>query len=90
MPSAEHRCRACRAPIPTGGVYHRVHVVIRGEQDLLPEAIPAESPGDLLARMEVEGDWDRYADDVHWERTVALCTACRDELRVFLEPGYRE
>lgn len=92
MTPEERACNACACPLPPGAVFHRVRLVIQGEQELDPDAPLAESPGDLLARMENEGDWDRYTEDVHWERGAELCTPCRDRLRALVEPllGYRE
>ncbi len=79
-------CSGCGSIIPPGSVYHCVRLVIQGEQDVAPDAAPSEGPGDVLTRMETEGDWSRYAHDVHWERQAELCTHCRDLLRVVAEP----
>ncbi|MDP6934923.1 MAG: hypothetical protein QGG40_18525, partial [Myxococcota bacterium] len=55
-------CVRCGRELEPAEVYFRFRVIVEGDQDLAAlAASPAgESPGDLLARMEREGDWERY------------------------------
>jgi hypothetical protein len=59
-------------------------VTINGEQEIgALECI--EPPGDLLEKMVVEGDWERYESEVHWEEGGDLCSDCRVRLMETLE-----
>ena len=60
---------------------------MQGEQDLGGND-SAQSAGDLLALMVEEGDWDRYTDDVHWEKSGPLCTNCRNLFRKLVVPFF--
>lgn len=84
--STRHRrCTACAAPLPPGTVFYVAHTVVRGDQDLVPD-LPAESVQALVARMEREGDWDRYEAEVHTARKATLCPACREQFLRALAP----
>ena len=76
------RCDHCHTPLDRGAVFFEVQATIRGEQDIgeLAAAEDLESPHTLLERLSAEGDWQRYADEVHWEFRATLCPSCRPRL----------
>ncbi len=84
MDHGERLCSGCGTSLPAGAVYHRFKLVLQGEQELCFE-VGTESPVSLLARMESEADWGRYAEDVHWQAQGELCARCRDRLRAVME-----
>ena len=75
-------CAHCHTPLDPGAVFFQVQTTIRGEQDIaeLAAAENQESPHSLLERLSTEGDWQRYADEVHWEFRATLCPTCRRKL----------
>ena len=83
MPALQ--CTSCGS-LEDGAVYFRTRVTIEGEQEI-GEIRSSESPQDLLARMVEEGDWVRYADEVHWEIAGTLCGACRLRKATLPRPG---
>jgi hypothetical protein len=83
------QCTSCSTSLEGGAVYFHTRVTIEGEQEI-GELQSGEAPQDLLARMVEEGDWDRYADEVHWEISGKLCGDCRTRLREALAPFFSE
>ena len=85
--AAALQCTSCGTSLEGGAVYFRTRITIEGEQEI-GEVRSGEAPQDLLARMVEEGDWDRYADEVHWEIAGTLCGDCRTRLREALAPFF--
>ena len=72
-------CTACGTLIPFAGVFHRVRLIVEGEQDLAEVLLSptTESPEDALAAAVEAADWDRLAHDVHEELRGEVCGRCR-------------
>jgi hypothetical protein len=83
-------CIACERRIAPSELYYRFTLVLQGEQDVL-EPSGSGGAGDELAslmRQIEEGpqearEWD---EQVHWERTGVICTACRTVVMRTLAP----
>jgi hypothetical protein len=61
-------------------MYYRFTLVLQGEQDVLDA--PGSGSGDELASIlqqleEGPADPRVWEEQVHWERTGVICTACR-------------
>lgn len=73
-------CVACGRSIGLSELYYRFTLVLQGEQDVLEGS--GGGTGDELAtilRQLEEGPQDprEWEDQVHWERSGVICTACR-------------
>jgi hypothetical protein len=80
-------CDACGRALPPSQVYFRFAVAIEGELDVLDTGHPdAADPRAILASME-DVSAEEAEGEVHWERSGALCGACRRQLLAFLGAG---
>jgi hypothetical protein len=73
-------CVACGRRIAPSEVYYRFTLVLQGEQDVLDAS--GSGSGDELAailRQLEEGPQDprEWEEQIHWERSGVICTACR-------------
>jgi hypothetical protein len=73
-------CAACGRLIAPSEVYYRFTLVLQGEQDVLDAS--GKGTGDELATVlrQLEAgpeDPREWEEQVHWERTGVICTACR-------------
>ena len=73
-------CSSCSVPLLRGSVYYRFELRIQGEQDPVLTGTDGEA-AELLARMESEGDWARFEEEVLWRAQGELCPDCRARLR---------
>jgi len=74
-------CVACGRSIAPSETYYRFTLVLQGEQDVL-DASGSGGTGDelaaLLRQMEAGPEDPReWEEQVHWERTGVICSACR-------------
>ena len=89
-------CSACHRPLAAGDAFFALKATVQGEQVPGGEGAEGEAdPATLLAQMEAEGDWERYAAEVHWEIDGALCPPCSRRVKMLLrhfgvEPGAEE
>jgi hypothetical protein len=84
-------CAACGRVIAAGEVYYRFRLVLQGEQDVL-DASGAGAVGDELAALLRQLDSGRedpreWEEQVHWERTGEVCSACRSVVVRLLAPA---
>jgi len=85
MGASTQHCTSCDRTFSPGGVFFAFRTTVQGEQtDTAAGGGGEEDPAELLARMEAEGDWDRYAEDVHWELRGTLCSPCKERLKMLL------
>ncbi|MFP2911575.1 hypothetical protein ACLESD_42420 [Pyxidicoccus sp. 3LFB2] len=82
-------CVACGRGIAARDVYYRFKLVLEGEQDVLDASGGGE--GDDLAALvkqleEGPEDPQELEEQVHWERTGVVCTACRSVVVRTLAP----
>ncbi|MCY1078187.1 hypothetical protein [Archangium lansingense] len=74
-------CATCGRSIAASEVYYRFSLVLQGEQDVLGPA-PGSSSGDelasLLKQLEASSESAQEMEEqVHWERSGVVCSACR-------------
>jgi len=74
-------CVACGRSIAPNETYYRFTLVLQGEQDVL-DASGTGGTGDELAALlrQMEGgpaDPREWEEQVHWERSGVICSACR-------------
>ncbi|PTL85842.1 hypothetical protein [Vitiosangium sp. GDMCC 1.1324] len=74
-------CDSCGRGIAPSEVYYRFTLVLEGEQDVLGSSAGEGSTDELAALLkqleqgpESPQEWE---DQVHWERSGVVCTACR-------------
>lgn len=74
-------CAACARGIAPSEVYYRFTLVLEGEQDVLGPSGASSTENDLSALLEQLEQSDASAqeleDQVHWERSGVVCSACR-------------
>lgn len=75
-------CAACGHDIGARQVYYRFKLILEGEQDVLDAPAGGGGEGDdltALLRLLEEGPEDprELEEQVHWERTGVVCSACR-------------
>ena len=73
-------CSGCSVSLPQGSVYYRFELRIQGEQDPVLMGVDGEA-AELLERLEAEGDWARFEEEVLWRVQGELCPECRGRLR---------
>jgi hypothetical protein len=87
-------CAACGRLIAPSEVYYRFTLVLQGEQDVLDAS--GKGTGDELATVlrQLEAgpeDPREWEEQVHWERTGVICTACRSVVtRTLNQPSGNE
>jgi len=77
-------CAACGRDIAPDALYYRFTLILEGEQDVIGTSSEhdPEATGDELAALmkrleegpESPQEWE---EQVHWERSGAVCAACR-------------
>ncbi len=75
-------CAACGNGIAASEVYYRFSLVLQGEQDVLGPTSGAASTEDELASLvkqleEGQESAQELEEQVHWERSGIVCSACR-------------
>jgi hypothetical protein len=80
-------CSHCRRALAPGALHYRFAVALEGEQLALDDG-SSSSDGEalvkLLAQLEAgPEDPTSYDEQVHWERSGALCVSCRGLLMTF-------
>lgn len=73
-------CASCGRRIAPSELYYRFTLVLQGEQDVLDTS--RGGGGDELASIlrqleEDPKDPREWEEQIHWERTGVICTACR-------------
>jgi hypothetical protein len=77
---AAKTCTACGRPIAPSELYYRFTLVLQGEQDVLDtgQGGAGDELASILQQLEQGPDDPReWEEQVHWERTGVICTACR-------------
>jgi hypothetical protein len=74
-------CATCERGIPANDPYYRFTLVLQGEQDVL-DTPPGGGSGDELASLlkrleEAPESPQELEEQVHWERSGVVCSACR-------------
>jgi hypothetical protein len=74
-------CTTCGRGIPASEPYYRFTLTLQGEQDVL-DAPPGSGLGDELASLlkrleEAPESPQELEEQVHWERSGVVCSACR-------------
>jgi hypothetical protein len=80
---------ACGHPIAPNALYYRFTLVLQGEQDVLgtPSGGKADELAAVLRQLEAGPEDPReWEEQIHWERTGAICAACREVVMRTLGP----
>ncbi|HEX5751736.1 MAG TPA: hypothetical protein VFZ09_36290 [Archangium sp.] len=74
-------CAACVRVIVANEVYYRFSLVLQGEQDVLGPSGGGSSEDELAALVkqleEGQESAQELEEQVHWERSGVVCSACR-------------
>lgn len=74
-------CASCRRGIAANAVYYRFSLVLQGEQDVLGPTGGGSSEEELAALVkqleEGQESAQELEEQVHWERSGVVCSACR-------------
>ncbi|OJT24254.1 hypothetical protein BO221_13830 [Archangium sp. Cb G35] len=74
-------CAACGRGIAANEVYYRFSLVLQGEQDVLGPSGGSSSEDELAALVkqleESQESAQELEEQVHWERSGVVCSACR-------------
>lgn len=74
-------CAACARGIAPSEVYFRFTLILEGEQDVLGPSGAGATEDDLAALLKQLEQGNESAqeleDQVHWERSGVVCSACR-------------
>ncbi|MFL5352750.1 hypothetical protein [Archangium sp.] len=74
-------CAACARGIAPSEVYYRFTLILEGEQDVLGPSGAGATQDDLATILKQLEQGDESAqeleDQVHWERSGVVCSACR-------------
>jgi hypothetical protein len=74
-------CAACGRGIAANEVYYRFSLVLQGEQDVLGPSGGGSSEDELAALVkqleEGQESAQELEEQVHWERSGVVCSACR-------------
>ena len=84
-------CAACSRGIAPSELYYRFSLVLQGEQDVLGPT-GGGSTGDELASLlkqleEGQESAQELEEQVHWERSGVVCSACRAVVTRTLTPS---
>jgi hypothetical protein len=90
MGPRQKTCATCGRGIAASELYYRFTLVLQGEQDVLdvPGRGPAEDElASLLKQLETGPESPQELEEqVHWEHSGVVCTACRSAVVRTLAP----